>query len=49
MSVIPCSQDESLRKLIENYVETLKIEAHKLGNHGLDERHFTRQVFFAVR
>lgn len=40
MSVIPCSQDENLRKLIEEYVDTLKLEAHKLGNHGLDEKAF---------
>ncbi len=30
MSVIPCEQNEALRQRIEDYAETLKIEAHKL-------------------
>lgn len=46
MSVIPCSQNENLRKLIEEYSEALKTEAHKLGNHGLDERAFYQSGLF---
>lgn len=40
MSVIPCQRNKDLRKKIEEYAEVLKTEAHKLGNHGLDEREF---------
>ncbi len=36
MSVIPCQQNEELRRRITEYSETLKVEAHKLGTHGLD-------------
>lgn len=34
MSVIPCCQNKELRKKIEEYAETLKTEAHKIGNPG---------------
>lgn len=40
MNVIPCQQNEDLRKLIEEYAEVLKTEAHKLGAHGLNENDF---------
>lgn len=40
MSVIPCEQNSNLRKKIIEFSETLKTEAHKLGEHGLDEREF---------
>lgn len=46
MSVIPCSRNDNLRKLIEEYSETLKTEAHKLGNHGLDEKTFYESGLF---
>ena len=42
MSVIPCQQNEALQKLIRDYVETLKTEAHKLGTHGLTEEELKR-------
>ena len=40
MSVIPCRKNQELRRLIERYAETLKVEAHKLGGHGLSEEEF---------
>ena len=40
MSVIPCKQNKELRKKIIEYAETLKTEAHQLGDHGLDEKEF---------
>lgn len=40
MSILPCQQNEELRRRIERFAETLKTEAHKLGDHGLDEREF---------
>lgn len=40
MSVIPCQQNEELRKLIEHYVEDLKTKAHTIGEHGLGEGEF---------
>lgn len=46
MSVIPCSQNKNLRKLIEDFSEVLKIEAHKLGAHGLAERDFYNSGLF---
>ncbi len=46
MSVIPCVQNKDLRKLIKEYSETLKTEAHKLGNHGLDEKEFYNSGVF---
>lgn len=46
MSVIPCSENEELRRLIERYAETLKTEAHRLGNHGLNEEEFYNSGLF---
>lgn len=46
MSIIPCEQNEKLRRKIEEYVETLKVEAHKLGTHGLDEKEFYNSGLF---
>lgn len=40
MSVIPCQKNRNLEKLIREYAEVLKTEAHTLGAHGLDERDF---------
>ena len=40
MSVIPCQQNQHLRKKIEIFAETLRAEAHTLGDHGLDEQEF---------
>jgi hypothetical protein len=38
MTIIPCEQNRQLREKIEQFAETLKVEAHKLGDHGLDEQ-----------
>lgn len=46
MSIIPCEQNKDLRKKIEKYAETLKTEAHTLGEHGLEERGFYNSGLF---
>lgn len=46
MSIIPCEQNRGLRDQIERFAETLKTEAHKLGDHGLDERDFYNSGLF---
>lgn len=46
MSVIPCEQNKGLREQIERFAEVLKTEAHKLGNHGLDEKDFYNSGLF---
>ena len=40
MTVIPCRENQELRELIRQYAETLKREAHRLGDHGLSEQEF---------
>ncbi len=40
MSIIPCKLNPELRAQIEEYAEALKVEAHKLGDHGLSEADF---------
>jgi len=44
--VIPCEKNDALRKQIEDYAEVLKTEAHKLGDHGLDDREFYQSGLF---
>ncbi|WP_191576868.1 hypothetical protein [Achromobacter insolitus] len=46
MSIIPCEQNEGLRLQIEQFAEVLKTEAHKLGDHGLDEKDFYNSGLF---
>ncbi|MDX2030857.1 MAG: hypothetical protein SF339_09330 [Blastocatellia bacterium] len=46
MSIIPCNKNEELREQIEAYAERLKVEAHKLGAHGLDENEFYNSGLF---
>ncbi len=46
MSVIPCEKNAELRKRIEEFAETLKTEAHKLGTHGLNENEFYNSGLF---
>jgi hypothetical protein len=46
MSIIPCNKNEELRRQIEAYAETLKVEAHKLGSHGLEENEFYNSGLF---
>lgn len=38
--VIPCERNAELKSRIESFAETLKHEAHRLGNHGLSEAEF---------
>jgi len=45
MNVIPCLQNDELQKLILEYAEVLKVEAHKLGTHGLSEEEFYNSLF----
>src|ERR1700733_36056 len=46
MTVIPCQQNKDLKKLIIEYSEVLKTEAHKLGAHGLGEADFYNSGLF---
>lgn len=46
MSIIQCKQNSKLRKLIEDYSESLKTEAHRIGTHGLDENEFYNSGVF---
>ena len=39
-SPIPCKRNEKLKHQIEEFAEVLKVDAHKLGSHGLSERDF---------
>ena len=38
MTVIPCERDAGCRAEIERFAEVLKTQAHRLGDHGLDEK-----------
>ena len=40
MSIIPCSPNEDLQRLIQSYAQALKTEAHILGSHQLSEEEF---------
>lgn len=46
MSVIPCEQNKGLRDKVEQFAEILKTEAHRLGDHGLDEKEFYNSGLF---
>lgn len=46
MSAIPCEQNRQLRHQIEAYAETLKTEAHTLGDHGLSKSDFYNSGLF---
>lgn len=46
MNIIPCEQNAELRKKIEDYSDSLKAEAHKLGTHGLSEMEFYNSGVF---
>ena len=45
-AITPCEKDPNLRRLIEEYAETLKREAHTLGDHGLDDKDFYQSGLF---
>jgi hypothetical protein len=46
MTVIPCEQNQALRQKIEEFAEVLKVESHKLGQHGLSEQEFYNSGLF---
>jgi len=46
MSVVPCQQNKDLNKLVEEFAETLKTQAHVIGDHGLSERDFYQGGLF---
>jgi hypothetical protein len=46
MNIIPCEQNEELRKKIKDFAEVLKTEAHTLGTHGLNETEFYNSGIF---
>lgn len=46
MTIIPCDKNAELSKRIKEYSEALKIEAHKLGDHGLSESEFYNSGLF---
>lgn len=46
MTVIPCQQNDRLQLLIREFAETLKTQAHTLGNHGLNEEEFYNSGLF---
>ncbi|MGH2549248.1 MAG: hypothetical protein ACRDHN_07650 [Thermomicrobiales bacterium] len=46
MSIIPCQQNDELRQQIEAYAEQLKVEAHRIGTHGLSEQEFYESDLF---
>ena len=37
MSIIPCEKNKEFELRIREFAETLKTEAHTLGDNGLDE------------
>jgi hypothetical protein len=46
LNVIPCAQDKKLKKLIVEFAEVLKTEAHKIGTHDLAEKDFYNSGLF---
>ncbi len=46
MSIIPCEQNADLQRVIRDYVEVLKAQAHTLGAHGLSEEEFYNSGVF---
>jgi len=46
LNVIPCAQDKKLKKLIEEFSDVLKVEAHKIGTHDLAEKDFYNSGLF---
>ena len=46
MNIVPCEQNKELREKIIDFAETLRAEAHLLGNHGLSESDFHNSGLF---
>lgn len=40
MIVVPCQRNTDLKKQVEAFAETLRSDAHQLGDHGLSETNF---------
>lgn len=46
MTIIPCEQNRELHEKIEQFAETLKTQAHTLGEHDLSEQEFYNSGLF---
>ena len=46
LNVIPCAQNKNLKKLINEFSDVLKVEAHKIGTHDLGEKEFYNSGLF---
>ena len=46
MNIIRCNANEGLQKAIKKFSEELKVEAHKVGTHGLSENDFYNSGLF---
>lgn len=46
MSSVPCAKNPTIQSVVDDYVEALHQEAHKIGNHGYDEAEFHRLGIF---
>jgi len=46
LNVIPCAQDKKLKKLIVEFADVLKVDAHKIGTHNLTEKDFYNSGLF---
>jgi len=46
LNVIPCAQNKNLKKLINEFSDVLKVEAHKIGTHDLTEKDFYNSGLF---
>lgn len=44
--IIPCAPDEDAKKKIEQYADELRLEAHKVGTHGLSQKEFYESGIF---
>jgi hypothetical protein len=43
---VPCSRNQELQRLIDEYAEVLRERAHELGSHGLSEQEFRDSGIF---
>ncbi len=43
---VPCQKNKELTRLIEEFSEVLKVQAHTLGDHGLEENEFYNSGIF---
>lgn len=46
LTVIPCGPNAQVEKLLNDYADVLKAEAHTLGQHGLSEQEFYESGLF---